>query len=72
MGIEDKSRVSQELVPFSGQLCDHLLQRVNSKSRQLALMAQVSPSLLEYLRNQVCTLLMHNPIHARITIIFVL
>ncbi|XP_064392664.1 rab3 GTPase-activating protein non-catalytic subunit-like isoform X2 [Halichondria panicea] len=52
MGIEDKSRVSQELVPFSGQLCDHLLQRVNSKSRQLALMAQVSPSLLEYLRNQ--------------------
>ncbi len=53
MGIKDKSRVSQELVPYCGQLCDHLLTRVDSKRGQLALMAQVSPSLLEYLRNQV-------------------
>ena len=38
---------------FSGALTDHLLHRIENKTQRLALMAQVSPSLIEWLRNQV-------------------
>ena len=51
--IKDKSKASHELLGFAGCLADHLIHGIEIKSERLALMAQISPSLLEWLRKQV-------------------
>lgn len=53
LGISDKSKVSQELLSLAGCIADHLIHKIDVKSEKLALIAQIPPSLLEWLRNQV-------------------
>ena len=55
LSIEDKCRASQELLSLAGYLGDHLLHSLQSKTERLALLAQATPSLLEWLRKQVRT-----------------
>ena len=55
LSIEDKSRVSRELLLLAGYLVDHLIHSLQSKTERLAVLAQVTPSLLEWLRKQVRT-----------------
>ena len=53
LGISDKSKVSQELLSLAGCLTDHLIHVIQVKSEKLALIAQIPPSFLEWLHNQV-------------------
>ena len=53
LGIEDKTRCSQELLTLAGCLADHLINGIANKQEKLVMLAQTPPTLLEWLRKQV-------------------
>lgn len=67
--IEDKPKVSSELLSLAGFLCDHMIKTMENKTEELALLAQTPPTLLQWINKQVllrytplieCMLLMYN------------
>lgn len=54
--ISDKTVVLSELVSLAGYLTDRLVHDIEDKSLKLALLAQTSPTLLEWMRKQVSLL----------------
>ena len=56
--MTDKTKLSPDLLSLAGCLADHLLQNMEVKSDQLALLSQLPPSFLEWLRKQVWMLVL--------------
>ncbi|KAL5477525.1 hypothetical protein EMCRGX_G024335 [Ephydatia muelleri] len=52
LSATDKTKLSPDLLSLAGCLADHLLQNMEVKSDQLALLSQLPPSFLEWLRKQ--------------------
>ena len=51
--IIDKSVVLSDLLSLAGHLTDYLLHNMERRNKKLALLAQTSPGLLEWMRKQV-------------------
>jgi hypothetical protein len=51
--IEDKTTVLNDLLSLAGYLMDQLVHHTEDKSSKLAMLAQTSPTLLEWMRKQV-------------------
>lgn len=51
--IGDKSAVLNDLLSLAGHLLDQLIHNIEEKSSKLAMLAQTSPTLLEWMRKQV-------------------
>lgn len=51
--IGDKSAVLNDLLSLAGHLVDQLIHDIEEKSSKLAVLAQISPTLLEWMRKQV-------------------
>ena len=54
--VEDKTAVLNELLSLAGYLIDQLIHNIGDKSSKLAVLAQTSPTLLEWMRKQVSLL----------------